>query len=113
MQEYVKTLVFFLPCKPNDKYGRVLDGRCEDGVQESEEEGEVHRRGYFSNMIGYVVNFKGKVAVRISRNVCLYNRYVDIVFRTTFTRYCGLTYALWGISLLRTIVAAKQDVFSN
>jgi len=65
LQEYVKTLVFFLPCKPNDKYGRVLDGRCEDGVQESEEEGEVHRRGYFSSMIGYVVNFKGKVAVRI------------------------------------------------
>ena len=65
LQEYVKTLVFFLPCKPNDKYGRVLDGRCEDGVQESEEEEEVHRRGYFSSMIGYVVNFKGKVAVRI------------------------------------------------
>jgi hypothetical protein len=68
VQEYVKTLVFLLPCKPNDKYGRVLDGRCEDGVQESEEE-EVHRRGYFSSMIGYVVNFKGKVAVRISGNV--------------------------------------------
>jgi hypothetical protein len=45
-QEYVKTLVFFLSCKPNDKYGRVLDGRCED-VQGSEEEGE----GYFSSMI--------------------------------------------------------------
>ena len=24
MQEYVKTLVFFLPCKPNDKYGGYL-----------------------------------------------------------------------------------------
>ena len=37
--EYVKTLVFFLSCKSNDKYGRVLDGRCDD-VQGSKEEGK-------------------------------------------------------------------------
>jgi hypothetical protein len=114
VQEYVKTLVFFLPCKPNDKYGRVLDGRCEDGVQESEEKGEVNRRGYFSSMIGDVVNLKGKVAVPdITECFCLYNHYVDIVLGSTFATYFGLKCHLWGIILSRTSVFVKQDVFSN
>jgi len=96
VQEYVKTLVFFLPCKPNDKYGRVLDGRCEDGVQESEEEGEVHRREYFSSMIGYVVNFKGKVAVRISRNVSVCTTVTWILYFAPHSPHISAQRILFG-----------------
>ena len=37
-------------------------------------------RGYFSSMVGYVVNFKGKVAVRISRNVSVYTTITWILY---------------------------------